>query len=146
MRLQFPHNIFYFISEKFMARSVRDNPPSSVVTYEMQDLYKTLYDDITDNGTVIHFVDRHALGELAVCQCEMNKLREELAENGEAIERQGDRNKVTKKNPARDALQKLYPIMMKLFSEFKMTPNSRGKSFSGKGESGKNTNDGFNEI
>lgn len=129
-----------------MERSVRCNPPSSIKTFETQDLYKTLYDDITHNGTTIHFVDRHALGELAVTMCEMNKLREELAINGESIESQGDRNRVTKKNPARDALQKLYPVMMKLFSEFKMTPNSRGKNFSGKGESGKSAGDGFNDI
>lgn len=129
-----------------MSKSVRDNPPMSVTTFVEMDLYKTLYDDITDNGTTIHFVDRHALGELAVTQCEMRRLREELSEKGESIESQGDRNMVTKKNPARDALQKLYPVMMKLLSEFKMTPNSRGKNFSGKGETGKNTNDGFDEV
>lgn len=106
----------------------------------------TLYDDVTHNGTTIQFVDRHALGELAVTMCEMNRLREELMEKGESIESQGDRNMVTKKNPARDALQKLYPIMMKLFSEFKMTPNSRGKNFSGKGESGRSSADGFDQI
>jgi phage terminase small subunit len=117
-----------------------------VVTFEMNDLYKTLFDDITDNGTTIHFVDRHALGELAVTLVEMNRLREELRENGEAIESQGDRNVVTKKNPARDALQKLYPVMMKLYSEFKMTPNSRGKNFSGKGEGGQTVNDGFDKF
>tara|TARA_R110000850_G_scaffold273956_1_gene410973 strand:- start:681 stop:1034 length:354 start_codon:yes stop_codon:yes gene_type:complete len=114
--------------------------------FETEDLYRTIYDDITDNGTTIHFVDRHALGELAVTLCEMNRLRKELQENGESIESQGDRNMVTKKNPARDALQKLYPVMMKLFSEFKMTPNSRGKNFSGKGESGTTTKDDWDNI
>ena len=114
--------------------------------FEMFDLYKTLYDDITHNGTTIQFVDRHALGELAVTLCEMNRLRIELTEKGESIESQGDRNMVTKKNPARDALQKLYPIMMKLFGEFKMTPGSRGKNFSGKGESKATVSDGFDEV
>lgn len=140
--------IIYFLIyiEKVMARSVRTNPPSSVNTFETEDQYRTLYDDITGGGSTIHFVDRHALGELAVTLCEMNRLRKELQENGESVELQGDRNMVTKKNPARDALQKLYPVMMKLFSEFKMTPNSRGKNFSGKGESDKTTNDGWSDV
>jgi hypothetical protein len=80
-----------------MTRSVRISPPSSVGDFETNDLYKTLFDDITENGTAIHFVDRHALGELAVTLIEMNRLREELRENGESVELQGDRNKVTKK-------------------------------------------------
>ncbi|MCP4984704.1 MAG: P27 family phage terminase small subunit [Colwellia sp.] len=129
-----------------MEKNVRDNPPFSVADFLAQDLYRVLYDDITHNGTVIQYVDRHALGELAVTLCEMNRLRNELVENGEAIESQGDRNMVTKKNPAREALQRLYPVMMKLFAEFKMTPGSRGKNFSGKGETGKTINDGFNEV
>ena len=129
-----------------MTRSVRGSPPSSVTSFEAGDLYRTLYDDITLNGTNIQFVDRHALGELAVTLCQMNSLREELSEKGEALELQGDRNMVTKKNSAREALQKLYPVMMKLFSEFKMTPNSRGKNFSGKGESKDTVNDDFADI
>lgn len=129
-----------------MSRSVRDNPPSSVSDFEIGDLYRTLYDDITHNGTTIQFVDRHALGELAVTLCEMNRLRVELADKGESIETQGDRNMITKKNPARDALQKLYPIMMKLFGEFKMTPGSRGKNFSGKGESKQTKDDGWDDV
>ena len=129
-----------------MSRSVRSSPPSSVCGFEVEDLYRTIYDDITDNGTTIQFVDRHALGELAVTLCEMNRLRKELQENGESIESQGDRNMVTKKNPARDAIQKLYPVMMKRFSEFKMTPNSRGKNFSGKGESGTTTKDNWDDV
>ena len=129
-----------------MTRSVRSNPPSSVDTFETEDLYRTLYDDITSGGGTIHFVDRHALGELSVTLCEMNRLRKELQDKGESIESQGDRNMVTKKNPARDALQKLYPVMMKLFSEFKMTPNSRGKNFSGKGEQGDNTKDNWDAV
>jgi hypothetical protein len=36
--------------------------------------------------------------------------------------------------------------MMKLLGEFKMTPNSRGKNFSGKGEGGQTANDGFDRF
>ena len=129
-----------------MNKRVRDRPPASVCTFEMIDLYKTLYDDITDNGTTVQFVDRHALGELAVTMCEMNTLRKELRENGESQEMQGDRNVVTKKNPAREALQRLYPVLTKLLSEFNMTPKSRGKTFTGKGETSETINDGFEDV
>jgi hypothetical protein len=36
--------------------------------------------------------------------------------------------------------------MMKLLSEFKMTPNSRGKNYSGKGEGGQTADDGFGKF
>tara|TARA_R110000850_G_scaffold139535_4_gene260838 strand:- start:453 stop:848 length:396 start_codon:yes stop_codon:yes gene_type:complete len=111
-----------------MSDNVRENPPMSVSDFDEGNQYRTLYDDITKNGTSIQYVDRHALGELAVTLCEMRRLRVELKTNGESMEVQGDRNQVTKKNPAREALQKLYPVMMKLFGEFKMTPNSRGRN------------------
>ena len=129
-----------------MSKSVRDRPPMSVVTFEMVDTYRTLYDDITDNGTSVHFVDRHALGELAVTICEMNELRNQLRTGGESVTAQGDRHMITKKNPAREALQRLYPVMMKLFSEFNMTPKSRGKDFGGRGETKETQGDGFEDI
>ena len=129
-----------------MQKSVRDNPPSSITSFEMINTYRTLYDDITENGTTINFVDRHALGELTITLCEMNQLRECLREQGEAVERMGDRNMITKKNPAREALQRMYPLMMKLFSEFNMTPKSRGKNFSGKGENANTKGDDFGDV
>lgn len=115
---------------------LRDNPPDSVVTYEELTMYRTLYDDITENGVVLRYSDRHSLAELAVILCEMNTLRAELRETGESMEVQGDRNKVTKKNPARDALEKIRPISFKLMKEFKMTPASRAVKVADGPESG----------
>lgn len=129
-----------------MSDDVRLNPPMSVDNAEELSQYRTLYDDITKNGTAIQYVDRHALGELAVTLCEMRRLRDELKNNGESMEVQGDRNQVTKKNPAREALQKLYPVMMKLFGEFKMTPNSRGKTINPGNTPVGGSNDGFGDI
>lgn len=128
-----------------MSRSVRDNPPISVNDVKKKSLYETLFDDITENGTKINYVDRHALGELAVTLWDMDNLRTDL-DVGESKEVQGDRNMVTKKNPARDSLQKLYPVMLKLFGEFKMTPGSRGKNFGVGGESCKTVDDDFDEV
>jgi len=131
-----------------MSKSVRDNPPDSVryAGFSEQDRYRTLYDDITANGTVIHYVDRHALGELAVSLCQMDYLRQDINERGVAMEVEGDRARVTKRNPSLDAIQRLYPVVMKLFGEFKMTPNSRGKNFSGTGETPGTKDDGFGEV
>ena len=109
------------------------------------DKYKVLYDDITSNGIILQYHDRHALAELAVTMCEMNTLRENIRMNGEAMNVQGDRNKIMKKNPARDALEKLRPAALRLMKEFKMTPGSRGKTTMGILESGQQ-DDGFGEI
>lgn len=128
-------------------KSVRDNPPASVAgSWQSIDRYRTLYDDIVANGTTIQYVDRHALGELAVTLCQMDDLRNSISVKGTAMEVPGDRAMVTKRNPDLDALQKLYPVMMKLFSEFKMTPNSRGKQFGVGGESKGVGNDGFGDV
>jgi len=124
---------------------IRKNPPDSVNTFEQQQMYMTLYDDITENGVLLQYHDRHGLGELAVIMCEMNTLRADLRENGESIKVQGDRNKVTKKNPARDALEKIRPHQIRLMKEFKMTPNSRGKQV-GVVESQGKTDDGWGDV
>ena len=123
---------------------IRNNPPESVVDYEEIQMYKTLYDDITDNGVLLQYQDRHALGELATMQCEMNRLRQSLRTDGEWVKVQGDRNKIMKRNPARDSLEKIRPKYTQLLKEFKMTPGSRGKQ-TGVPESGK-LDDGFDKV
>lgn len=123
---------------------IRQNPPDSVKEFDQIQMYKVLYDDITENGVLLQYHDRHSLGELAVMLCEMNDLRADLRKNGEWCECQGDRNMVMKKNPARDALEKIRPQSFRLMKEFKMTPNSRGKQV-GVIED-RNTDDGFGNI
>jgi hypothetical protein len=107
---------------------VRSNPPQSVETFEQIQMYRILYDDISDNGILLEYHHRHALGELATITCEMNDLRRELRTDGESKELQGDRHIITKKNPARDALEKIRSHQLKLMKEFNMTPSSAGKS------------------
>lgn len=122
---------------------IRNNPPKSVVDMEEHEMYWSLLNDITNDGTELQYNDRHSLGELAVSICEMNRLRQDLKDRGEQIEVQGDRNTVTKKNASRDALEKLRSPVLRLMKEFKMTPNSRGKTYGG---SGTDTGDGFDDI
>lgn len=117
--------------------SIRENPPACVVSSADYDQYKTLYDDITANGVVLEEVDRHALGELATMLVEMQSLRQNLLTNGEFMEVNGDKgNQVRKRNPSRDAIDKLRNQVKGYFREFKMTPSSRGKVFGGVGSSG----------
>lgn len=88
--------------------------------------YRELYRDIIGAGTELQYSDRHALGDLAVMIVESEILRDELYEKGDAMEVNGDKgNVVTKKNPARDALEKLRPKIHMMMREFKMTPGSR---------------------
>ena len=122
---------------------IKRNPPSSVVTVEEHELYRSILADIVDNGVNLKYQDRHSLGELAVTLCEMNRLRDELREKGEAMVVQGDRHMITKKNPARDALEKLRSPVLRLMKEFQMTPSSRGKTY---GPSIGETDDGFEDI
>lgn len=110
---------------------IRANPPESVVSFSERNMYRTLYDDITENGVLLSYQDRHLLGELAVTMVEMNTLRKELSKEGEWVEVQGDRNKIKKKNPCRDALEKLRPAVLRIMKEFKMSPVSRGNKSQG---------------
>lgn len=110
------------------------NPPTSVKMFarpiEAMERYRTLYRDITSNGVILQFSHRHALGELAVMMVECQLLREQLYDaetGGDAMQVQGDRHVVTKKNPARDALEKIRTPMLRLMKEFNMTPGSNKK-------------------
>lgn len=124
---------------------IRNNPPDSVVTFAQTQLYKVFYDDLTENGVLLQYHDRHGLGELAVMQDEINTLRADLRDKGEHLNVQGDRNKIMKKNPSRDALEKIRPQFFRLMKEFKMTPQSRGKQV-GVVESGGDKSDGWNDV
>lgn len=131
-----------------MSRSVRDNPPDTIITVQEFDKYKSLYDDIVGNGVPLKFSHRHALAELAVSLVEMQNLRAQLLE-GEWVEVQGDRHIIRKRNPARDALDKLRTSTMRMFKEFKMTPASMGKQLSappGQAEISSGIEDDFDQI
>lgn len=125
---------------------IRERPPTSVVTFAEVDKYKTLFDDITNNGVILQYHHRHALGELACMLVEMESLRASLRDEGEWAEVNGDKgNQVRKRNPARDALDKLRTQSFRLMKEFKMTPNSQGKTLGIPGAVD-GMGDGFDEI
>ncbi|AUS01865.1 putative terminase small subunit [Vibrio phage 2.044.O._10N.261.51.B8] len=129
--------------------AIEKNPPLAVTSFPLRveaiEMYRVLYRDITDNGVELQYNDRHALGELAVTMVECQSLRTEIYDKGEYLEVQGDRNMVTKKNPARDALEKIRPKLYQLMKEFKMTPASRGTKSTG-GSGGNELDDEFNQM
>lgn len=106
-------------------KEIRDNPPDEISSFDELQQYLVLYDDISNAGVLLEYQDRHALAELALCMVDMRQLRKDLKENGDWIETQGDRNMVMKKNPARQALEKLQSNVFRLYVAFKITPNSR---------------------
>lgn len=123
---------------------IKKFPPKSINTIEKHEMYFQLYDDINSCGKKIEWVDRHALGDLAVMIIERNRLVNELEEKGEGYQSQGDRNIIERKNPARTALEKLRPQILALMREFKMTPASRKVEFSG--FAGQERSDGFEDV
>ena len=126
---------------------IRENPPASVVTFEQHELYRQLYDDISDNGVVLQYQDRHALAELAIVTIEIGELRADIAQNGYTLTVSGDRGStVTKRNPALEVLQKLQPTHIKLLREFKMTPSTRKTSEGVVGGGAGGKSDGFDEV
>lgn len=125
---------------------IKGNPPFSVVTAEQNDVYRTLYDDITNNGIELQYQDRHALAELAVNLVDMHNLRKHITENGAAMTVTGDKGStVTKRNPSIDVLQKIQPVVIRLMKEFKMMPNSR-KQLMGGIVGGGDGNDGWDDV
>ncbi len=108
--------------------NIREDEPDSIVSLQELDTYRTLYDDLTNNGIILKYHHRHALGELAVMLVEMKSLRLDISTNGEHMTVNGDKgNTVSKRNPSRDALDKLRMQVKSYFKEFKMTPASQGK-------------------
>lgn len=109
--------------------------------------YRELYRDIIGAGTELQYSDRHALGDLAVMIVESEVLRDSLYEVGDAMEVNGDRgNLVTKKNPARDALEKLRPKIHMMMREFKMTPGSRKSVIRNPGSGGSSLDAEFEQF
>lgn len=129
--------------------NIRNNPPNVVRKFMPPHAlfkYHELYDDITNNGLKLEFQDRHALGELAMMIVEADMLRQQLAEKGEHIEMQGDRNKVTKKNPARDALERLRPHIHKYYLAFGMLPSTRKQKIINAPNTDNVLDDGFGNV
>lgn len=111
--------------------SIREKPPGSIKTWEEGNMYRTLYDDISEGGVVLDKNHRHALAELALLVLEMQSLRAHINRHGASMTVNGDKgNTVTKRNPSVDALQKCRVQYLQFLKEFNMTPASNKKKLS----------------
>lgn len=109
--------------------------------------YRELYRDIIGAGTQLQYSDRHALGDLAVMMIEEEILQANVYTIGDSMEVNGDKqNMVTKKNPARDALEKLRPKIHAMMREFKMTPGSRKSVATNPGSGGSSLDAEFDDF
>ena len=125
---------------------IRTSVPPSVATEEQKTMYQMFYDDITNEGVVLQYRDRHLLAEVAANQIEMNHLREDLRINGEHVETSGDRgHPIMKKNPSREALEKLRPAQLRIMKAFGMAPDYRAKATASPSV-GNKTDDGFGAV
>lgn len=128
-----------------MSKEVRNNPPSTIVTVMQGEFYRVLYDDITRDGKILQYQDRHVLAELAILSCEIVDLRRDITENGVMMKVQGDRNEVTKRNGACDVLATKLTAYHRLFKAFGMAPEYRPK-MSGGEVPVQPTDDGFDDL
>lgn len=109
---------------------IRDLPPSFIRTEDELKYYHELYDILIKNGQAIEERDKFGLGMLAFNYAQVDTLSLELV-NGVHLQVQGDRQIVSKKNPAIDAMEKVQQQIKFWSKEFRMTPNSRGKTLTG---------------
>lgn len=127
------------------AETIRNNPPEYIRTERQLHYYRTMYDQIKLNGTVIEKVDSAALGMLAVNLALVDSATAAIQNDGFNIEVQGDRNTITKKNPALDVLKDAQTNVKFYLAQFKMTPASRTKQLS-TGSGRTDSSDGFEQV
>ena len=124
--------------------TIKNNPPDFIRTERQIHYYEGMYDLIKANGTVMEQVDSTALGMLAINLALADDATYEIETYGFTMEVQGDRNTITKKNPALDVLKDAQSMIKFYLVQFKMTPTSRAKQLSPNGI-GKG-NDGFDKV
>lgn len=117
--------------------NIRENPPKMIRLKSHKDLYQDLYDELTANNVQLQTQDRYPLAIMAINLYLVDEATKDIRKNGMMITVQGDRNKVTKPNPALNALKDAQAILRGLFKEFRMTPSSRPKTVAGTGGDGK---------
>ena len=131
--------------------TVKDNS-KDVMVFNMPDFlrsnmqkkyYHSMYSKIKDSGLVTDSRDVYALGMLAVNLALVDEATDDLEKNGFHLQVQGDRNVITKKNPALDVLKDAQSNVRAYLREFKMTPATRAKQLDSGNPAG---HDGFDDL
>ena len=120
------------------------NYPDFIRTDLQRQYYNGMYDKIKSNGTVMTGVDSYALGMLSFNLALVDECAWSIDREGLTLEVQGDRNVITKKNPALEVLKDAQSAVRFYLKEFGMTPNSRGKELNP--QANNESNDGFDKV
>ena len=123
---------------------LRDAYPNFIITELQIFYYKSMYDQILVNGTVMQNVDSYGLGMLAFNMALVDDCNYSIANFGMNMEYKGDRKMVLKRNPALDVLKDAQAAIRFYLKEFNMTPGSRGKVLNPNPAGG--SSDGFDEV
>ena len=123
---------------------IRENPPAMIRLKAHKDLYQQIYDELTSNNVQLQTQDRYPLALMAINLHIVDLAMKDIKKNGMMIKVQGDRNTITKPNPALNAMKDAQASLKSLFKEFRMTPASRPKMATGTGGNGK-SEDGWEE-
>ena len=129
---------------------LKDNPPRFIRTHDQIEYYVEVIDLFVDNGIPIRDQDIFAIGTLALNLALLDECSVSISEDGMMMETQGDRNIVTKVNPAVAMQKEAQGALRYYFDRFLMTPSARKASaLTGAGNDqpkGKKDADGINSI
>lgn len=123
---------------------IKDAYPNFIITELQIFYYKSMYEQIKHNGTVMQNVDAYGLGMLAFNMALVDDCNYSIANHGMNMEYRGDRKMVLKRNPALDVLKDAQAAIRFYLKEFKMTPGSRGVTLNPTPAGG--SSDGFDEV
>ena len=123
---------------------IRENPPKMIRLKSHKDLYQGLYDELTSNNVQLQTQDRYPLALMAINLYIVDEATKDIRKNGMMVKVQGDRNIITKPNPALAAMKDAQANLKALFKEFRMTPASRPKMAAGTNGTGE-SEDGWEQ-
>lgn len=111
---------------------IRSNPPEFIRNNEQLFYYQDIHDKLKHAGVLLKIQDSYSLGMLAINLAILDKCNQNILDDGMQITMQGDRNLITKVNPAVSIAKEAQNLVKHYLKEFQMSPKSRG------------TNAGFN--
>ena len=103
-----------------------DSPPPFIKTDNQYNYYNSVYTLLIDNGVPLKSQDKYALGMLAYNLAMIDYCSDSIETDGLMMDKQGDRHIIAKKNPAIEMQKEAQTAVRHYFTQFQMSPNSRG--------------------
>lgn len=129
-------------------REIRENPPRFIITEGQLRYFYELLDALEENKVPLQTQDAFALGTMALNYDAIDEAQRSISDDGMMMEVQGDRNRISKANPAISVLKDAQANVRFYIDKFNMTPQSRGKVLGGGlgGINSKKDDDDFNSV